>query len=83
MNPSVLCFRKLPIAKNFMDKRGEVSRFPVEVFWLAAQKVSVGVSLYFFTIVGYQKNLYFRGLCHDFRFPVEFFLSHSAEMFRR
>ena len=25
----------------------------------------------------------FRGLCHFFRFSVEFFLSHNAEKFRR
>ena len=33
MNPSVLCFTKFPVAKNFMDKRGGgVSRIPVENF---------------------------------------------------
>ena len=33
-NLSVLCFRKFPVAKKFMDKRGGgVSRFPVENFW--------------------------------------------------
>ena len=32
-NPSVLCFRKFPIAKKVMDKReGEVSRFSWESF---------------------------------------------------
>ena len=30
-NPSVLCFRKIPVAK-FMDKRGGVSRFSIENF---------------------------------------------------
>ena len=40
---------------------------------------SFSVSFFF----GYQKNLCIRGLCHDFRFPVENFLSHTAEMFRR
>ncbi len=28
--PSVLCFRKFPVAKKFMDKRGGASRFSVE-----------------------------------------------------
>ena len=33
-NPSVLCFRKFPEAKKFMDKmEGEVTRFSVENFW--------------------------------------------------
>ena len=33
MNHSVLCFRKNPVAKKFMDKRsGGVSRFSVENF---------------------------------------------------
>ena len=34
-NLSVLCFRKIPVAKKFMDKKpggGEVSRFCVENF---------------------------------------------------
>ena len=31
-NPSVLCFRKFPVAKKFMDKGGGVSRFSVENF---------------------------------------------------
>ena len=31
--PSVLCFRKILLAKMFMDKReGEVSRFSIEIF---------------------------------------------------
>ena len=32
VNPSVLCFRKFPVAKKFMHKRGGVSRFSVEIF---------------------------------------------------
>ena len=31
-NPSVLCFRKFPVAKKFMDKKRGVSRFSVEKF---------------------------------------------------
>ena len=45
------------MAKNFMDRRGGVSRVPVEVFCLTVPKVSVGGSLYCFTIVGYRKKL--------------------------
>ncbi len=36
MNPSVLCFRKIPVAKKFMDKGGgEVSRFSVRKFFVS------------------------------------------------
>ena len=35
----MLCFRKIPVAKKFMDKReGEVSRFPFKFFYLKASK---------------------------------------------
>ena len=44
-----------------MDKKGGVSRLPVEVFCLTVPKVSVGESLYCFTIVGYRKSLDKRG----------------------
>ena len=32
MNRSVLCFRKFPVAKNYMDKQGGVSGISVENF---------------------------------------------------
>ena len=35
-----------------------------------------------FTDLMYRKILCFGGLCHNFRFSVEFFLCHSAEKFR-
>ena len=39
----MLCFRKFPVAKKFMDKRGgEVSRFSFEIFCLTMPKCSVG-----------------------------------------
>ena len=35
----MLCFRKILVAKKFMDKRvGEVSRFPSKVFCLTVPK---------------------------------------------
>ena len=40
--PSVLCFRKFPVAKKFMDERGEVSRFSSKIFCLTAPKKFVG-----------------------------------------
>ena len=44
MNPSLLCFRKIRVAKNFTDKRGGggVSRFSVEFFCLTVPKNFVG-----------------------------------------
>ena len=40
----MLCFRKFPVAKKFMDKRGGegVSRFSVEFFCLVVPKNAVG-----------------------------------------
>ena len=34
-NPSVLCLRKFPVAKKIKDKRGGVSRFSVESFFVS------------------------------------------------
>ena len=30
----MLCFRKFPVAKNFMDKKGGVSKFSVETVFV-------------------------------------------------
>ena len=40
----MLCFRKFPVAKKFMDKRGrgEYQDFPSEVFCLTVPKIFVG-----------------------------------------
>ena len=84
MNPSVLCFRKFPVAKKFMDKRGgEFQDFLSKTFCLTVPKISVGggesfsVSLY----SGIEK-VWIRGGGVS-RFSVEHFLAHSAEKFRR
>ena len=63
----MLCFRKVLVAKNFMDKReGEVSRCSFEKFLSnSAEKIRRG-TLYSVINFGYRKNLCFRGLCHDF-----------------
>ena len=37
-NPSVLCFKKFPVAKNFLDKRWEYPNFPPKNFGLSAEK---------------------------------------------
>ena len=65
-----------------MDKRGgEYQDFTWKFFCLTVPKISVGRSLYCFTIVGYRKSLDKRvGLS---KFSVENFFPHSAENFRR
>ena len=53
----------------------------MEVFWLTVPKVSVGGSLFCFTIVGHRKSLDHRvGVS---RFSVEIFFPHSAEKIRK
>ena len=81
MNPSVLCFGKIPVTKECMDKRGEYQDFQSKKFYLTVPKISVGGILQCFINFGYQRNICFRGLCHNFPFPVDFLLSHSAEIF--
>ena len=58
VNPSVLCFRKLPVAKKFMDKRGGggVSRFSVENFFShSAENFRMGESFSVSLISGIEK----------------------------
>ena len=58
VNPSVLCFREFPVAKNFIDKRvGGVSRFPAENFLSHSAEIFRRGNLSGFTIFGYQKSL--------------------------
>ena len=66
----MLCFRKVPLAKKFMDKRGEggkggVSRLTVEIVLShIAEKLRIR-TLQCLTNFGYRRILRFRGLCHD------------------
>ena len=65
-NPSVLCFRKLLVAKFFMDKKGGISRVSVENFLSdSAEKFRSGTPQCVINF-GYRKILCFRGLCNDF-----------------
>ena len=42
MNPSVLCFRKIPVAKKFMEKGGgKFQYFLSEIFCLTVPNFSV------------------------------------------
>ena len=54
VNPSVLCFRKFPVAKKFMDKRGEYQDFPSKIC-LTMPKISVGESFTVALISGSEK----------------------------
>ena len=79
-NPSLLCFRKFPVAKKFMGKmEGEISRFPSKFFvshwrnilqWspfvLCLGKFRVAISLW----------MTMEGVSY---FSVEFFLSQKAK----
>ena len=39
----MLCFRKFPVAKNFMNKRGgEYDDFQLKFFWFTAEKFRRG-----------------------------------------
>ena len=52
----MLCFRKIRVAKEFMDKReGEVSRFPAKVFCLTVPKKAVGEPFSLSVISGIEK----------------------------
>ena len=71
--------------KKFGKERGEaVSRFSVEkIFRLTVPKKLVREPFSLSLFSGMEKSFCFRGLCHDFRFSVDNFLSHSAKEFRR
>ena len=55
-NPSLLCFRKFPVAKKFMDKSGgEYQDFPSNFFCLTVPKIFVGEPLSISLISGVEK----------------------------
>ena len=81
VNPSVLCFRKFPVAKKFMDKRAGVSNFSVENFLPHSAEIFHRGILYCCSNFWYRKSLDKKGGVS--RFFVENFLSHSAENLRR
>ena len=53
----MLCFRKFPVAKKFMDKRGEreYQDFPSKIFCRTVPKFFVGEPLIFSLISGVEK----------------------------
>ena len=75
------CFRKVPVAKKFMDKRvGNYKGFPSKIVCLTVTKNFVGQILSVSLVSGIEKFY-----ASEFmpRFFVENILSHSAEIFRR
>ena len=65
-NPSVLCFRRLLVAKIFMDKKRGISRVSVEnILSDSAENFCCG-NLQCVNNFGYRKISCFRGLCNDF-----------------
>ena len=80
----MLYFRKLLVARKFMDKReGEYHDFPSKIFCLTVPEKFVGdPSVLCFRKLPVTKSFWIRrgGVA---RFSVEFFLCHSAEKFRR
>ena len=75
MNPSVLCFRKLPVAKKFMDKRGgEFQDFPSKIFCLTVPKISVGGGSFSVSLIsGIEKFYASEGYVTIFDFLSKFF----------
>ena len=86
-NPSVLCFRKFPVAKKFMDEwggggeGGSITIFRRKFFVSQCRKISYGKPsvLCFRKFPVAKKFMDKRGVS---RFSVENLLSHSAKKFR-
>ena len=75
----MLCFRKIPVAKKFMDKReGEVSRFLSNFFCLTVSKNTVVEPFSLSLISGIEKTR-MRGWGGVSRLSGENFLSPSAK----
>ena len=70
LNLSVLCFRKFPVAKKFMDKRGgkvggSITIFRQKFFYLTVPKNSVGEPFSVSLFPGIEKFYASEG-CHSF-----------------
>ena len=74
----MLCFRKFPVAKGTMDKKGEYQDFPSKVFCLTVPKTSVGESFTVAVISGIKK-LWIRGGGYQ-DFPSTFFVSQCRKV---
>ncbi len=74
MNPYLLCFRKFPVAKKFVDKTGGVSRFSVEKFLSHTAEIFRRGIIYCCSVFGYRKSLDKKG-GSDKIFRRKFFVS--------
>ena len=75
------CFRKVPVAKKFMDKRvGNYKGFPSKIVCLTVTKNFVGKILSVSLVSGFEKMFASEVMS---RFSEKNILSHSAENFRR
>ena len=80
MNPSVLCFRKVPVAKKFVDKKGgEYQDFASKIFCLTVPRNFVGQAFRVSPISVLEKFYASEGYVTIF---CRNLLSHSAEKFR-
>ena len=83
--PFCAVLQKFPIVQKFMDKKGgrSIKVFRRKIFCLpSAENLGKG-TFSCFTNSMYRNFFCFRGLCHVFRFSVEFFFVFTAEFFRR
>ena len=76
----MLCFRKLSLAKKFLDNMGEYQNYPPKVFRLTMPKnlVSEAYSVALISEIG---MFFLRGLCRDF--SVGTFLSRVTQKLRK
>ena len=75
-NRSVLYFTIFPVAKNFMDKRGEYQDFPSKFFLShTAEKLFSGI-FFCFINSGYRKMWWIREVAGITFFPQNCFVSH-------
>ena len=58
MNPSVLCFGKIPVTKEYMDKRGEYQNFPSKVACLTVSKNFVVVEPFRVSLISGTQKVY-------------------------
>ena len=80
----MLCIRKFPVAKKYIDKReGEVSRFPLNFFCFKVSKNAKREPFSVSLISGIEKKMDERcgGEAGVSRLSVEIFLSPSAKNF--
>ena len=74
----MLCFRKLPVAKKFMDKReggGEYQDFPSKIFCLTVPKNVVGENFRVLLISGIENFVFQRFMSLFSIFCRNFFVS--------